>query len=267
MGWSGDREDSADEHRRGIEQLEQAFVLVNQWQTAPASMDVQPRSTLAGDDTATAPFQTSHMARHSLGVAVDHLHCLRAAILGADSLHAWAPFTLLRSAIESAAVAAYLLGPAQRNERVLRRLMLVREDDLDREAVDKLLGTPTEPWMLARLARLREIAGRRPGLDPMRIGPRSKGYAAKVSAGGDATVFGGEEAVFMWRICSGLAHGKQWATHSMLGMHRLEQVAEGVHNVRITSDASTVATITDGALALVLEAQRIYSLRATSPDT
>ena len=93
---------------------------------------VERGSPLAGDDRATAPYHMSHMVALALGVAVDHLHALRVAVQEATSLHLYAPYTLLRATIESAATVTYLWGESRRSERVRRRLMLVAQDNRDR---------------------------------------------------------------------------------------------------------------------------------------
>jgi hypothetical protein len=61
-----------------------------------------PGSSLCGDDKKADPFRLSHVAWHSLSNAVDHLGCLRALLGDAKVIHMYAPFTLVRAALENA---------------------------------------------------------------------------------------------------------------------------------------------------------------------
>ncbi|MGH9250868.1 MAG: hypothetical protein ACRD0W_15285 [Acidimicrobiales bacterium] len=82
---------------------------------------VQPGSSLAGDDRAAYPYQLSHGVDAAIGIAVDHLDAVRALIMDAMVMHPYAPFTITRAAIEAGSTAVWLLGPSSRRERVVRR--------------------------------------------------------------------------------------------------------------------------------------------------
>lgn len=49
-------------------------------------MSPESRSSLAGDDTKSAPYQLSHCVYHAMMTSLDHLHCLRSSLRkeGAD---------------------------------------------------------------------------------------------------------------------------------------------------------------------------------------
>jgi hypothetical protein len=64
-----------------------------------------PGSPLLSDDRRTHPYETSYAAWHALSHAVDHLHMLRSVLRDARTIHMYAPFSLLRGAIENGSAA------------------------------------------------------------------------------------------------------------------------------------------------------------------
>jgi hypothetical protein len=75
-------------------------------------------------------YQLGHAALH----AMDHLHCLRALIADGQLLNMYTPYPLVRAALENASTAVWLLAPASRTERIIRRLRLAA---LDLRSADK----------------------------------------------------------------------------------------------------------------------------------
>lgn len=259
------RVETNDEHAAGLAQLARHFELVHQWQTerdaGTFAMSPEPGSPLSTDDAATAPYQTSFAAQHALGVAVDHLHALRAAVQGGESLHAFAPYTLLRPVFESAATVCWLVGPASRDVRVTRRLQYAAADAKDQEHLTDTLDTPS--GLDAARQRIREVAARRPGVRSDACVGGSPGYATIVGTGGDHVSIGKRLALSMWQICSGLTHGRSWATHSTLDREHVARLSQDVLRVRITSSASRVALTTTSAMLFVTTARALYEERAS----
>lgn len=89
-----------------------------------------PRSPLRGDDDRAHPYEVSHAAWHSLSHAVDHLSCLRALLGDAKVVHMYAPFSLVRSALENACAAVWMLQPPRRADRLVRRLRFAVTDSV-----------------------------------------------------------------------------------------------------------------------------------------
>jgi hypothetical protein len=82
------------------------------WVKAPPKVAaVLPGSRTASDDLATASNPMSHTVASALAHALDHLQCLDALMFEANTLPTWAPFGVVRGAIENAAVAVWLLAP------------------------------------------------------------------------------------------------------------------------------------------------------------
>jgi hypothetical protein len=89
--------------------LVQLFPLIGLWRQRMESAPTQPDegSSLIADDQAAYPYLVSEAARAHLVSAADYLDALRALLQEAQIVHAGAPFTLLRAAIENSAA-----GPA-----------------------------------------------------------------------------------------------------------------------------------------------------------
>jgi hypothetical protein len=81
-----------------------------------------PGSPMRTEDERTHPYELSHAAWHSLIHAVDHLNCLHAVLRDARMIHMFAPYSLVRSALENASAAVWMLHPNVRTTRLVRRL-------------------------------------------------------------------------------------------------------------------------------------------------
>ena len=127
--------DSADEqeHAEGLLGLLNDMAALrdemNQW---PA---VEPGSPLSDNDKITHPFPTSFEIRYLLMVAADNLHGLRNMLIEAGegstptmNVLPFAPYTLLRNAIECAATAIWLIEPKEQHQTVLRTSQFTLED-------------------------------------------------------------------------------------------------------------------------------------------
>ncbi len=68
--------------------------------------DAHRGKSLIGDD-ATAPYQISHVTWHRIGIAI---HTVKSLVVDASVIHISALFTILRSAMENASTAVWLLA-------------------------------------------------------------------------------------------------------------------------------------------------------------
>jgi hypothetical protein len=83
-------------------------------------------------------------------------------------MHIYAPYTLVRGAVENAAAATWVLAPASRDERITRRLRLAAVDMRNADAIAQFVGTRPPRTLDERREDLRAIA-RRDGLDEKKI--------------------------------------------------------------------------------------------------
>jgi hypothetical protein len=115
------------------------FAAVDGWlaMTGQPSPEAEPGSALAGDTAKSSKHQVSHAAWNGITHAVDQLHALKTLIVDARVVHTYVPFSLLRSAIENAATAVWLLSPRKRDERVQRCLKLARHEAWEHGQVAK----------------------------------------------------------------------------------------------------------------------------------
>jgi hypothetical protein len=79
-----------------------------------------PRSSLRGDDDRAFPYALSHAVWDALDHAVDHLTCLLALLRDAKVINRFAPYALVRGALENACAAVWILEPPRRADRLAR---------------------------------------------------------------------------------------------------------------------------------------------------
>ncbi len=120
----------------------------------------QRGSPLRADDDMLDPYHLSHAAWHSLSHAVDHLHCLRSLLQDARVIHMYAPYSLVRAALENACAAVWMLQPPRRADRLERRLRFAVTDIRSGEETKRLIGQTGPRSEQDRMDQLRDIARR-----------------------------------------------------------------------------------------------------------
>ncbi|MFF2243321.1 hypothetical protein ACFVTM_03965 [Arthrobacter sp. NPDC058130] len=185
---------------------------------------------------------------------------MRAALLIANSLHTYAPFTLIRGGLEGAINALWLLKPDQRGERITRHILAVRADDRDQTTmaacVDEPPATPRDDWIEKLINEC--------GLDRSRVrgGVPSFGSIAK-TVDKETWCDGENIGELGWRMCSGMAHGREWSTLDVLHRQFVQEVAEGVSEVRLTAGMTDIAVLTQLAYSMLAEAITLFSNRSS----
>ena len=165
------------------------------------------------DDAALGDHALSHAAWSALSHAVDHLHALRTLLEVAGVSHSFAPYTLLRAAIENSAMAVWLLTPDMSTERITRRLQQAADDIRASEDVKELIQQTGPRSREERLDDLRTIA-RSQGID-VKAALKAPGFRLIVRTAGEEVESGGTLAQAMWHVGSGTSHGDLWATLSV----------------------------------------------------
>ena len=234
-----------------------------------AGITPKPRSVMGVDDRLTVPVQLSHAVGYAISVAVDNLKALIALLETKDGLVIYqvAQYPLLRSAIESAAVAVWLLGPEDRQTRILR-LLKVRMDEviydqalIKRMAADHEGDTHEErskanemrrrardkrremTAALATIATHRDIAYEdyekgQPGWFQLIDEAAQYAFAARKDI-----------AASTWMALSGLTHPSSARGLMFSVLEEFTDPVDGVHTTRISGSAQSVAM---GAAAAVL---------------
>lgn len=224
--------------------------VVDQWQELIDSEDslaIDPRSSIAGDDRESAPYQVSFCVGSSLHVAIDNLHALKTLTHDQKLLHTMAPFTLARGALETLTAAFWILHPSRRDDRVTRALRWHMKNFTDQNtALSNLEGSGYD-GVEVRKASLFEVADRR-GI------PSSDIKGAYSST--EAVLYTAEHApvpyiAFLWRLCSGYAHGRPWA---VLGSSDREEGdspdPDRVH-LRLSASPDNVRLVASGSVHLL----------------
>ncbi|GLI00682.1 hypothetical protein Pa4123_59580 [Phytohabitans aurantiacus] len=277
----------SNEEQALINKLMALLQVTEQWieRTYPTA---QPGSAFAGDDAKIHPYEVSHQASQSMGVAVDHLHSMRMALTGTGDnvlrIHTYAPLSLTRVALENAALALWLSSPAQRPERILRRLRL---EMANLKAVKSFFGRPNpqqDAEIQRRKDRVNELAFQAGvvtnavlAANPTaseedikaatRTALTNKPTATEIvqDAGQIAQLIDGDNnlALMLWRVCSAVAHGDRWVL-TAFDIEVIGPSTPGVSDVRITAPTDLLVAGVQVALAMYGAAYRVYDQRVTS---
>jgi hypothetical protein len=230
---------------------------------------VEPGSPMLADDRALDYLQLSHAAWSSLSNAVDNLHAFRSvAISGSGdtfdvTTRPYGAYAPLRATIENAATALYMMGPANRNERVTRRLRLWIQDGRYMDNVGITLGRKAQT-VDGRMAKMTHIVAAR-GLDTAVI-KTAIGYGAIVSRAAEYMDGQVTHEKAMWQVLSGLTHGQMWATLAVPDHETLSiQISDRTLNNRVTSSMATYAGFCASACLWVRAAFDLYDRRRRSP--
>jgi hypothetical protein len=231
---------------------------------------VQPRTSLATDDARTSPFQSSHVVQLLLNAATDNLHGVRHMIWGPlgqqtdqPILHQAAHYLLARGAMENAAAALWILAPPSRAERVTRTLRWHAQNAKDQAQALADLPGATVPDLKQRQTRLAEVCFAATGSDPARFRPgytvtETMRYVTDLEQGRS-----GFPAIFVWRLCSGFAHGRPWASLSFQDVQTQPTVDPDVFSARMTSDLTRALLAPKHALHLIEQVLKLYAARNT----
>jgi hypothetical protein len=218
-------------------------------------------SALWLDDRFTRPYQTSHAVNYLILTAVDHLHCLKTVMQDAEAQHIFAPFTLIRSAIEAGSTALWVLNPKDRKTRVTRSLKLEQNNITMLERAYETMGLDVSESAAPRRALLR-AAIEKAGIDG---GAVLGGYPAvqtiiqnaSKEAGLSRWIFGA------WQLSSGSAHGKTWAgAHTSTFTETKDASTTEAFSGVLTSDEIAIARTLFAAMAVVERALKIQARRA-----
>jgi hypothetical protein len=227
----------------------------------PASGHPGPKagSALEDDDQRVHPYEISHAAWHALSHAVDHLHMLRVALRDGKTINMYAPFTLLRAATENAAAAVWLLAPDNQTERILRRLRFAAGDIRQGEKVKTLLGSSGPRAEQVRLDDLRKIAAAE-GISAVEA-VKPIGYERIIEAATRDTRAKADLGRFIWRMCSGIAHGDLWATIGTTTRVDLPGAPAGMKHLRVSANMQALLLATMFAFESTALGWQLFDLR------
>lgn len=254
-------------------------------------------SPLWGDDAATAPLCSSHLAQAGIATAREHL-AAAAFLWGSHeggTLMPQAYATILRTSVIGSSSALWLLGPSSRRVRSMRALAMAIDElrqaaALEREASQ---AAPRLAFTTPEIAR-RQAAGAKEALatleqarqrwwavaypaqpyDAKRVAAETKivqtdvisEVLARVHAGDPTLAFAGS---MYWRLMSGDAHAKLWqklrrAIQTGERERALKQDGDVV-TLRDVTTARTLFPVVANAAHLCKAALDLYDLRSRHP--
>jgi hypothetical protein len=227
----------------------------------PGEFPVSPKSNLADDDSASDPYQVSHVIRHCLTAGVDHLHAVKTLVRESGLLHVAAPATVSRGALETLATAYWILDPASRGVRIERSLRWHAKNIKDGDTARVEAGLTGGKSREDRLKKVQAVAD-------------ARGITAKVTNGYTST-----EALqwaddnpgkprmgllFPWRLCSGFAHGRPWAYLGTSVVEVQDTAEPGIKNAKLENNESLTLLAPLAAMFLLEDLLRTYQRRASA---
>lgn len=242
-----------------MQALSRLFDGVEKWlkrrETAVAV--VQAGSRTADDDAALNPYHLSHAVETALSHSLDHLHALRTSVVEAQTIHMVAPFTLMRAALENAALAAWLVLPQEREDRIRRRLQLAIEDAHDGYQVRQLTESSMSGESFEQRRERLVCIGVAQGLSrDSLLGGKPK-WRSIVREAGAASRLGADDAEVLWRLCSGFTHGRMWSMLAALTRTAVSE-ADNVFEMRLNAPASGVLYVVKGAADMFASASSLH---------
>lgn len=177
------------------------------------------------DDLQTIPENISHRVTSRIDVAADHIDSLRLSLLQDQQLApAYAMYSLLRGAVESAATACWLVFPESSETRRLRALRVGHHEAKDLETYRKvqreqhpdLFEPSDEPPQTTASRELLSRLGFNPDKNRLTYLRIMQDVDLEIGdVPGRAWWF---EIENCWRLCSAMAHGRGWAQSTVLTM-------------------------------------------------
>jgi hypothetical protein len=246
--------DPAEQDR--LETLQALFTVVDGMRSQLPRPEAE--SSLGRDDAKTDPYHLSHLVGMKINIALDQIHALDNLVTKAESLHPYAIFPLIRSAIENAATALWLLQPGNRTERVTRRWRLANMESTYIENFHRSTGgeLPTAGTAGERLAIYTELAARG-GVTGKLPRATSTDILQEIEAkiGPDLSI----EAA--WQICSGITHGQQWAVVNLLDLEFQPTLRKEWHGTKVTAGVQQVLWGAGCAYKVLDSAVNLYARR------
>lgn len=249
-------------------QLAGNFPIIKAWRsrTVAAASGPVEGSPLRRDDEITHPYQISHAAVGALVSAVDHMDALRTLVEEAHVVHARAPYTLLRGALENSAVAVWLLAPANRVERVIRRLRWHWVSEKYGVEAAELIGSQQGLTLDERRAKIEDVA-RSCGMTEAQVRQATTPASFRLivqSAGEEGKGLDGKTVKFCWMAESGIAHAQSWAVLALLKRVEVRAASEGIVGLEMSASDNFLLLSWAVAARMIAEGWRLLDERSTN---
>lgn len=235
------------------------FAEISDWHEPNVkSYDAASGSLLHVADAMSEPHQASHVVGYLLLTAVDHLHALKMVMVDAGSQHTFAPYTLIRGAIENASTALWILQQNDPRSVAVRALTLEYRGLLDQRRATRAVDPKAE--MDKDLLDIFNACLARHGFTHTQIKTPPQ-HLATIEA--TSQHFHIRNAALTWQLCSAAAHGRQWAWKYLTLFE--PQDDDGVSKVidgQLTSNETIIAYSLNTACNVVRKALAIRKLHS-----
>jgi len=222
---------------------------------------VEAGSSLSGDNRGTGGYWVSHSVTSSINAAVDQALTLEMLVRREEAtITISAPWTLIRSAIETSSAALWVLDGNSRNVRQERALRMWHTDMEERDKWEKETGySPTGRARTGR-QRMTQIEGIAVdlGLRPAQINTRFN-YSDVVEAAGRTIGLAPGIARARWREASGFAHGRVWPMLRLTTPEGAERSGDGAVNLALTFDENRLRDAAGLVMKVLNEAVLRYA--------
>lgn len=235
------------------------FAAISDWHEENIkSYEATPGSLLHLADAMSEPHQASHLVGYLLLTAVDHLHALRMVMVDAGSQHIFAPYTLIRGAIENASTALWILQQDDPRSVAVRALTLEYRGLLDQRRAAKAVDHTAE--MDKDLQDIFTACLDRHGFTQKEVktAPQQLPLIDEISRH-----FRVRNAALTWQFCSAAAHGRQWAwKYLTLFEPQDDDGVSKVLNGQLTSNETIIAYSLNTACNIVRKALAVRKLHS-----
>ena len=185
-------------------------------------LDPKPGSRFEDDDAMKPINPPSEQVIALLRSAHDHLHAIADAVGGVGP-RPLAAFTLIRSAVEGSALAAWLMVPGTKDVRLAHSIRLSVENRKDTETyTGRFLpknDTRVGDWFRAEMTATKDS---RPGTKNMDLEANFPTLTSIIQDIDKKQKFSGLHGIDVWRACSGMAH-----SNAQFGGAALNQYGSG----------------------------------------
>lgn len=244
-------------------------------------MHAEPRSTLKLDDRYLGIWGEGTLHQVAINAALDGLLTVRSMIVDAETVPMTALYPVLRASIENAALALSMIGPVDRDQRLLASYRAMAYDTKRQRQFLVNCGSPDARQTYDdAMDDIDALLALRPNLaDLSARGLVLPSYTELVTAADErlATEPAHDRShrwtlAALWQLLSGLSHGRAWAM--LMALERSGAIVDPTPRAGIraaetrsgtvtqTTSVAVLAVISTQALELIESVIRLYGQRS-----
>jgi hypothetical protein len=233
----------------------------------PGEFSAHAGSDAAMDDEIMGGYNLSTAVIHGLVASIDHLDALTTLVVEHKALHINAPYSLARGVLENAAIAFWIVHPAERPERLHRAFRWWAKNANDGKAVHTAFPNAGGASSSEVIKKLETAAA----ANHLPIGEIKNGYTSSAAvryADANATMSNGApiSVLFPWQLCSGFAHGRPWASLGALDREAHPTPDPTISNLGLTNTLEMTLWPVLNGFRLIQSLLGIWQRRSRDPQ-